>query len=58
LKVGSLGIVTLKDTVRFYGNKVTDTTEIDKGFRRNIYCAGDANGQAQLSASSSIFKAL
>ncbi|KAA6321161.1 MAG: hypothetical protein EZS28_054591, partial [Streblomastix strix] len=51
LKVGSLGIVTLKDTVRFYGNKVTDTTEIDKGFRRNIYCAGDANGQAQLSAS-------
>ncbi|KAA6383820.1 MAG: hypothetical protein EZS28_020654 [Streblomastix strix] len=56
LKVGGNGIVTLKDTVSFYGNTATPSNDILIGAQRTIICAGTDGLFAQLRAESSSFK--
>ncbi|KAA6354828.1 MAG: hypothetical protein EZS28_049645, partial [Streblomastix strix] len=56
LKIGNKGLVTLKDSVSFYGNNPIDTNGNKKSIARNIICQGVPGGLAQLLANTSSFK--
>ncbi|KAA6386878.1 MAG: hypothetical protein EZS28_017594, partial [Streblomastix strix] len=56
LRIGNKGLVTLKDSVSFYGNNPIDTNGNKKSIARNIICQGVPGGSAQLLANSSSFK--
>ncbi|KAA6326167.1 MAG: hypothetical protein EZS28_053987, partial [Streblomastix strix] len=53
LKINSNGVVTLKDTVLFYGNKPNNGYT---GMQRNIICGGTNTQNAQILASASSFR--